>query len=257
MAAQPPAATQSDHITQRTDYPYLGMHHNEILRKQSAARVAQYKLEILGWETALSAAKKFSNGKVCSIGQGSGLGLSRQPQVQGTFNLCFWIQVEGESRQWVVRFPLKGITSDDTTLARMRSEIATMQFLHQYTKVPVPGVIGYNENENDFPLFMILESVEGIRMSAFLAIDVPPHLLDRVFKDLSRIHLELLSHPSDRIGMLDLSQLPNSPTPTLGPYSLDAIEHERDGVHTLKSEPLTSSRKYYEYKCRLVSGNSA
>ena len=184
------------------------------------------------------------------VGEGAGTGLARQPQVQGAFNCCFWVQVEGEAQQWVVRFPLKGVVSDETTLARMRSEIATIQFLYRHTKIPVPAIVGYNASENDFPLFMITESVEGMRMTYLLALDIPPHILDRVCRDLTRIHLELLSHPSDRIGMLDLSaEVPDFPRPTLGPYSLDAIEHERDGVHTSKGEPFASVQEYYKYKC--------
>jgi Phosphotransferase enzyme family len=236
-------------IFQRSDYRYLGIGQDKILRRESAERVERYKLESLGWEMALSAARKLSNGKPCVAGEGSGTGLARQPQVQGAFNCCFWVQVEGESQQWVVRFPLKGAVSDETTLARMRSEIATIQFLRRHTKIPVPALVGYNVNEDDFPLFMIMESVEGMRMTYLLALDIPPRILDQVCKDLARIHLELLSHPSGRIGMLDLSEIPDSPSPTLGPYSLDAIEHERDGVYTSKSEPFASAQTYYKYKC--------
>src|SRR2546423_8657027 len=86
-------------------------------------------------------------------------------------------------------------------------------------------------------------------MTYLLALDMPRTILDRVCTDLARIHLELLSHPSDRIGMLDLLEQTNSSTPTLGPYSLDAIEHERDGVYTSKSEPFASAQEYYKHKC--------
>src|SRR5947207_1941285 len=247
MAAQlrPPFAP----ICQRSDYRNLGIAFDELLRRESADHVERYKLECLGWETALSAARRFSNGRLCVAGEGAGMGLARQPQVQGAFNCCFWVQVEGEPQQWVVRFPLKGVVSDETTLARMRSEIATIKFLHRHTKIPVPAIAGYNANENDFPLFMIMESVEGMRMTYLLALDIPPHILDQVCKDLARIHLQLLSHPSGRIGMLDLSEEPDPPSPTFGPYSLDAIEHERDGVYTSKSEPFASVQEYYKYKC--------
>src|SRR5947207_12445844 len=136
MAAQlrPPFAP----ICQRSEYRNLGIAFDELLRRESADRVERYKLECLGWETALSAARKFSNGRPCVAGEGSGAGVSRQPQLQGAFNSCFWVQVEDEPQQWVVRFPLKGVVSDETTLVRMRSEIATIQFLRRYTKVPVP-----------------------------------------------------------------------------------------------------------------------
>src|SRR2546423_2674813 len=94
-------------ISERSDYRHLGIAFDELLRRESADRVERYKLECLGWETALSAARKFSNGRPCVAGEGSGAGVSRQPQLQGAFNSCFWVPVEDETQQWDVRFPLQ------------------------------------------------------------------------------------------------------------------------------------------------------
>jgi aminoglycoside phosphotransferase (APT) family kinase protein len=234
----------------KTDYPYLGMLRNEILRRQSTTLIEQYKREVLGWDTALSAAKKFSKGKACSMGQGTGVEGSRVPEIGGTYNLCYWVRVEGVSGEWVVRFPLMGITCRDSTLARMRSEVATMQFLNQHTRVPVPAIIGYCEDDGELPPFIVLESIEGIRLTHLLAVANGPLYLHRIFKDLAAIQLELLSHPSKRIGMLDLGQDPEStvPAPANGPYSMDAIGHEREGILTVKSKPFSSARDYYDYK---------
>jgi aminoglycoside phosphotransferase (APT) family kinase protein len=238
----------------KTDYRYLGMPYNDLLRKRSEALVDQYKRNHLGWQTALLAGKKFSAGRVCSQGEGTGLDRSKQVEIEGGFNLCYWIQVEGESGQWVVRFPLKGITSEETTMRRMRSEIATLQFLARYTKVPVPRVIGYHEGDDSLPPFTILGNIDGIRMNVWLKVDVNPIILDNVFKDLAEIQLELLSHPSHTIGMLDIpsSGLANSSSyitnPSVGPYSLDSIDHERDGVFTATSGPFTYARDYYNHK---------
>src|SRR5277367_1309063 len=118
MPANDPSSPGS---TAKTYYRFLGMPHNDILRGQSTIRVEQYKSEALGWKTALLAAKRFSGGRHCVMGQGTGLGGSRTPEIQGTFNICYWVQVDGLSSEWVVRFPLKGVTSDETTLRRMRS----------------------------------------------------------------------------------------------------------------------------------------
>lgn len=237
---------------QRGQYRFLGIPRDKLARKESADRSERYKLESLSWETALAAARKFSNGRPCAAGEGAGSGLQRVPEVQGGYNLCFWVQVEGESQQWVVRFPLKGLVSDETTLTRLRSEIATIQFLHRRTNVPVPALIGYNVNDDhEFPLFMIMESVEGMRMTYLLTLDLPQFIIEQVCRDLVRIHMELLSHPSDRIGMLDILEEDGNdllPTPTIGPYSLDCIEHELDGVYTSKPEPFRSAKKYYDYK---------
>jgi hypothetical protein len=115
------------------EYPYLGIMHNEILRRKSSIRVEQYKAAALGWETALRVAEAFSEGRRCIRGPGTGLHHSLKSEVQGTFHVCYWVRVEGISAQWVVRFPLMGITSDETTLRQLRSEIATLQFLHRHT----------------------------------------------------------------------------------------------------------------------------
>ena len=83
-----------------------------------------------------------------------------------------------------------GMISNETALGRMRSEVATLKFLRT-TMVPVPAVIGYYDSD-EFPPFMILESINGIRMNLLWAVDVGPSIFDRIAKDLARIQLELL-----------------------------------------------------------------
>ena len=246
----------SSHAIVMEDYRYLGMEPNEILREESNARVDQFKRDV-SWKTALRAAETFSNGRNCSNGRGIRMGNVINSKVQGTFNLCYWVQVEGESTEWVVRFPIRGITSDEKTLLRWRSEIATIQFLCENTKVPVPNLIGYSDGHDELPIYTVMESIDGVTMNLFLAANPAPILLENVFKELASIQLELLSHPSTQIGMLDLpaENLPHHaskvPNPTIGPYSLDAVEHELDGVYTTIPDPFTSSRDYYNYKISL------
>ena len=118
---------------------------------------------------------------------------------------------------------------DETTLRRMRSEIATLKFLNT-TMVPVPTVIGYYDG-TEFPLFMILESIDGVRLNSLWTVDVGPLLFDRIAKDLARIQIELLSYLSNCIGMLSECECDS-----IGPYSIDAIEYERDGVfHSVRT----------------------
>src|SRR5436305_4476912 len=144
--------------------------------------------------------------------------------------------------------------SDELTLLRLRSEVATTKFLCNHTKVPVPRLIGYGEGDDDFPLFTILESLDGIRMNLLYSTKVYLAIFDGILKDLAAIHLELFSHPFDRIGMIDLP-IQNSTdnvsdvfVPTLGPCSLDTWELARNGVPSVPVGPFTSSRAYYNYK---------
>ena len=63
------------------------MEHDEILRGKSEARVKQYQKDILGWTAALEAARRFSDGRQCS--RGIGTGLKREAEITGTFNVCY------------------------------------------------------------------------------------------------------------------------------------------------------------------------
>jgi hypothetical protein len=136
------------------------------------------------------------------------------------------------------------------TIQRIRSEVATLQFLGEKTKVPVPKVIGYWEGDEELPPFTIIENIDGFMLGVALLRDIPPKFLNKILKDLATIQLELLSHPSEHIGMLDISEDGTSdvPCPTLGPYSMDAMAFELDGVYTQRSKPFTSSRDYYQFK---------
>jgi hypothetical protein len=49
----------------------------KILRRESADRVERYKLECLGWETALAVAREFNKGRARVAGEGSGTGFER------------------------------------------------------------------------------------------------------------------------------------------------------------------------------------
>lgn len=232
-------------------FQYLGLPPNELLRPQAESRMEQHEREFLGWEIAFRAAERFSGGKPCCKGQGTGHVKAIYTEVRGTFNKCYWIQVEGLDKQWVVRFPLLGRMSDQTTIRKLRSEVATLRFLAKKTKVPVPKVIGYGEGDNEVPPFVIMENIPGIRMSIAMARDIPAQFFNEMFKQLAAIQLELLSHPADRIGMLDISaddEDSDVPRPTLGPYSIDAMEQEFDGVYPTRSGPFTSSHEYYRFK---------
>ena len=238
------------------DYGYLGVQDNDILRREQDERVGRYKQDVLGWNTMFGVAKRFSSGKPCRKGRGTGLDDdNRLPE--GSYNVCYWVQVEGIQGEWVVHFPKTGMTTDDLTLIRLRTEAATTQFLRHHTKVPVPIVIGHGEGDDEFPPFVILESLDGIRMSLLFKTDVDSIIFDRVLFDLAMIHLELLSHPFDRIGMLELPHensphdVFNLPVPTLGPCSRDAWELARDGVFSDPPAPFTSSQSYYDFKLRL------
>jgi len=234
-------------------YHYLGIEDSELLRETEEERVQRYKDTCLGWETALAVAAKFSNGQPCEKGQGAGK-MTNKPVIEGGYNVCYWVKIASLPTEWVVRFPKLGMMDDKLTRLRLRSEVATLKFLQSKTKIPVPKVIGYGEGEDSIPAFIILESINGVRMDLLHKIAVSEGLLEDIMEDLARIQLELLSIPFDRIGMLDINDVEQSeicgspPVPTLGPCSLDSWELDRNGVFPGSIGPLSSSLAYYNHK---------
>jgi hypothetical protein len=112
---------------------------------------------------ALRAAAKFSKGSAITEGEGL-LGKT----AKGTFNICHWVQVEGLSDQWVVRFPLIGMLPMDTMTTKFSGEIATLKFLREKTLVRVPKLIGYGLGDEDIPIpFMITQNVQGLPLSIY------------------------------------------------------------------------------------------
>jgi len=187
-------------------FSFLGMDFDSIHRVQQEIVIEASKGTRITWESALRAASLFTKGRACSRGKGSKGEAENYPaesRREGSFNICFWISIEGSDTQWVVQFP-KPVASDSLIQMKLRSEIATLQFLQQKTRVPVPQVIGYSEGDSELPPFMITTNVDGMRLGVLNMIELPPKALDSILRSLGEIQLELLSHPFQQIGMLDL-----------------------------------------------------
>ena len=130
-------------------------------RCEAIQKAVQNNIEMtLTHSRALHLAAKFSNGAACTEGAGNG-----GPSVRGSFNICYWVQVEGEGL-WVVRFSLIGMLPWKATVAKVKSEVATLQFLSQKTAVRVPWLIGYGLGDNEFSVpFIIMQHVDGLTLN--------------------------------------------------------------------------------------------
>jgi hypothetical protein len=229
-------------------FSFLGMDFDSIHRGQQEIVIEASKGTRITWESALRAASRFAEGRACSPGKGSEGETANYPaesRREGSFNVCFWIGIEGLDTQWVVRFP-KPVAADSLIQMKLRSEVATMRFLQQKTRVPVPQVIGYNEGDNELPPFMITTNVDGMRLGILNMIDLQPKVLDSLLRSLGGIQLELLSHPFQQIGMLDLPS--DGDFPIITPFSLDELEHCRDNVLPVLHPPFAKASYYYNYK---------
>ena len=202
------------------------------------------------WDQAIAAASRFSEGRACTVGIGpKGEPSKSGPEStrEGSFNICYWVKVDGNQTEWVVRFP-KPIASESVIRTKLRSEVATLKFLKQHTKVPVPTLIGYDVGTDDSPPFLIMENVDGIRLSILWKVDPSPRQVNLILNSLAEIQYELLAHPFDKIGMLDISSSEPFENKLIEPASLDSLEHCRDQVPPIPSPPFESPTERYDHK---------
>lgn len=218
------------------------MDYDDIRRAKITEEVSAQIESILTISLAFKAAAKFSNG--ASITEGEGLlGKSKR----GTFNICYWVRVEGSAEQWVVRFPLIGMLPMDVMTAKFSCEIATLKFLHEKTSVRVPKLIGYSLGDDDIPIpFMITQNVQGLPLSVYWGrFSEDPTCVERILDSLAQQYLELLSHPFDRLGSLRLTADGQGWEIGTSPISVDQFDASRDGLKITLSEPHTTSLEYY------------
>src|SRR5271154_4020977 len=63
---------------------------------------------------AIKVAARFSNG--AAISEGSNF--IKKSTLRGSFNVCYWVRLDGLSIQWVVRFPRPRMLSNDIMIAK-------------------------------------------------------------------------------------------------------------------------------------------
>jgi hypothetical protein len=237
-------------------FDFLGMDYDDIHRERQRLLVATFKDNDATWEKAMIAASLFSDGKPCREGKGAGgeaAPFPREPQRDGSFNICYWIKVDGIDAEWVVRFP-KPFAPRQVLQTKLRSEVATLQYLSQHTRVPVPRLIGYGEGNDKLPPFLIIEHCEGWRLNIIWGAKIKNSWAeDTIMQSLAEIQHELLLHPFNRIGMLDVSAGLNAEQEMVGPVSLDALEHCRDGVTPYTPAPIHTASNYYEFKLEVAT----
>ncbi|AEO65291.1 uncharacterized protein THITE_2112141 [Thermothielavioides terrestris NRRL 8126] len=106
---------------------------------------------------------------------------------------------------WLARFRLARVSSPPLEVRDyiLRSEVATMLFLHSQTRVPVPKVIDWateSDPENDVgPGYILMEKVKGKPLDWQ---SLTAGQKDQVMEQLVDIFLEIEKHPFDRIGSL-------------------------------------------------------
>ncbi|KAI1919889.1 hypothetical protein LOZ65_004282 [Ophidiomyces ophidiicola] len=131
--------------------------------------------------------------------------------MQGSYNISFpvvFCDPDGcEKEKWIVGIPL--IPRLAFPEEKMRGEIATMKYVSEKTKIPIPQLYGYaisSENALGQP-FMLLEFIEGQTLhSALEFLEANEEKRKHVYSQLGLIYLELFQQQFDRIGALTLDK---------------------------------------------------
>jgi len=221
---------------------------HDILRRTAIQKAVSDQIHsVLTSSLALTVAAKFSGGSKCRKSEGP-YGHTKR----GTFNICYWVQVEGNEK-WVVRFPLLGMHSLDVTVSKMDSEIATLKFLNEKTSVRVPRLIGFGLGDDDTPVpFMITQHVEGLPLNIYWKrYGDNPKFVKGIIKSLAQQYCSLLHHPFDSIGSLRLTKDRDGWEIGSAPLSIDQFDLSRDGLTLTSSTPFSSSEDYYQSQSRL------
>ncbi|ATY63013.1 kinase-like domain [Cordyceps militaris] len=83
----------------------------------------------------------------------------------GSFHVCFFVEFPSDGQKWVVRFPICPVLYEPWQ--KLRSEVATMEYIQTNTTIPIPRVYGYGpggdldmNNATGLP-YIILEYIVG------------------------------------------------------------------------------------------------
>ncbi|KAI1974377.1 hypothetical protein LOZ53_002829 [Ophidiomyces ophidiicola] len=131
--------------------------------------------------------------------------------MQGSYNINFpvvFCDTDGcEMEKWIVRIPL--IPRLAFPEEKMRGEIATMKYVSEKTKIPIPQLYGYSISSDNVlgQPFMLLEFIEGQTLHSVLEfLEANEEKRKHVYSQLGLIYLELFQQQFDRIGALTLDE---------------------------------------------------
>ncbi|CAI6045170.1 unnamed protein product, partial [Clonostachys chloroleuca] len=181
-----------------------------------------------------------------------------QEPLRGSYNICYFIRFPlssppGAWDKWVVRIPLAPCLPFGAD-KKLEGEIAAMKLVSERTSIPIPKVIAYaiNDKTKSFPTFMILEYVEGEKLSYKTYQEFTPERLVRFYISLADIFIQLRRLELDAIGRLthreDGSFTVGNPIATidLNAQALERLRPSRVLARYGGGGPLRSASNYID-----------
>ncbi|KAI1113277.1 kinase-like protein [Nemania sp. NC0429] len=143
-----------------------------------------------------------------------------QNTANGSFNVCFFVEFPARGTRWVVRIPL--VSSVYNVWDKVQSEVATIRYLEEKTKIPVPHVHAFGpadtaDERNPLGLaFMIIDYIPGQSLDVVSFLEGPSERREHFYSQLIDILAELRQQEFDQAGSLMPDPCGTS-TPVLGP----------------------------------------
>ena len=114
---------------------------------------------------------------------------------QGKQHVVFELEFS-DSTIWIARVPVGDANSNTApTVSCLQSEVATLQFLKQHSRIPVPDVYGYSVDKNNGfgSPYLFMEALPGriLHLLPVIDDDVKPH----VYQQVAQVMLELSRLP--------------------------------------------------------------
>ncbi|KAF1989608.1 hypothetical protein K402DRAFT_460956 [Aulographum hederae CBS 113979] len=180
----------------------------------------------------------------------------------GSFNWTFKVGFE-DGTFWEVRFPILGnvVHAEE----KIRREVGVLSFLKERTQVPVPKIIAFgiafgiasDNHDPEVGPFLITECIEGVTLSmeeiprpsygATLRRDITDETLCTIYRQVSKVLLELSKHSFDQIGapiMVEHSNGTRSWPIKSAPLTLKMNEIEQAGNRLLHISPHFVTEKH-------------
>ncbi|EFY89877.1 phosphotransferase enzyme family protein [Metarhizium acridum CQMa 102] len=156
----------------------------------------------------------------------------------GSFNVCFFVEFDNNGPKWIVRAPI--IPSLHKPWQKLLSEVATLQFLQEKTRIPVPHILAYGRDavltktSSQKQLFLIQDFVPGEALNKKDLLEAPEEHRRDFYSQLIDILADLRSLEFPLIGSL----MPNpdgSPEPIVGPVLSMTANRFRQHLPTFSS----------------------
>ncbi|KAJ5647029.1 hypothetical protein N7490_003401 [Penicillium lividum] len=144
---------------------------------------------------------------------------------------------------WLARIRRSNATSPPPDLQNyiLRSEVATLQFLHRIN-LPVPMVHDFDSDErNSVGLpYILMEKLPGKSVGSSLSLAWTPETKKKILSQLADIYIVLLNHPMDRMGSFS-----HPGSTRIGPFAVESLT-DRQGSLLKTTGPCLSIQEYYK-----------